>query len=334
MSNESLVANGTALPFGVIAELWSNDEGTKDASTILSRLIAAFWRDEFLPDDVRIDWQQYVITRQFEEAYDPKLNVFEPISRATMIGLLYNSGDPLADAWMSSNSRIVIKEAVAIVKAGTEVSLALGAKVIVIAKVGEGPDWMPPTWLPIVLPDGSEGAIDSDLIERDYCWLAGFKYARYSPMGQEIISDCLVIERRALATWCDEQGFQRPAFLVDSADEGGEELADQAPLVGSDDDGAVANAASGQARAIKTSRHARTSNMQRDSELRKKIDSVLTAAKRRWPSPTSRPDNRQMARLLVQTGNPDFQFAEETIRKILGGHYGPAKRLGIGRLAG
>jgi len=85
----------------------------------------------------------------------------------------------------------------------------------------------------------------------------------------------------------------------------------------------------GSAADTKEPRH-RREDVEKDAMLRNKIESVLSAAKRKWPSLEKMPRANQMARLLaLDDAVKEIGYKEPAIRKILSGRYTVSKRLKI-----
>lgn len=69
-----------------------------------------------------------------------------------------------------------------------------------------------------------------------------------------------------------------------------------------------------------------------DVDLANRFRSVITKAKSKWPQYDKRPSPAAMAKILEQKHGDQLGFKWETMRKILSGHYQPAKNQGIGPL--
>src|SRR5512132_3961226 len=72
----------------------------------------------------------------------------------------------------------------------------------------------------------------------------------------------------------------------------------------------------------------RRRNAQADALRKNRIEVVLATAKTLWPNRGLRPQPTQMANELTRQKKAQG-YAPDTLRKILSGRYGPAKRLGI-----
>ncbi len=67
-----------------------------------------------------------------------------------------------------------------------------------------------------------------------------------------------------------------------------------------------------------------------DAELRVRIETVLAAAKNRWPCLDEIPGRNKMSRILAADQCiKEIGYTEHTVRKILGGDYPASQRLNI-----